>query len=153
MNVLGGLSGRIASASFSLVLGAVSCSEAQQPPAPAAEAGFESRAEGGTTHALPDAGLLDRVERALQADPCVGSMDRWFRRYAYRLDSLQSAADTSTLWFTLHEAGAFEFRPGRVALSPYEFAQIDDRAYLIVTGVYKVPTGELVIETCGPNME
>ena len=108
--------------------------------------------EGLHTRRLPNPAIVDRIEQKLSTQPCVGSLDRWFRRYAYGLDHQRGGVDGNTISFSLHEAGAYEFRAGREIVRPLEFATIDDRPYRYAWGTYNVARDTLVIETCGPNV-
>ncbi len=103
------------------------------------------------THPLPPVRLVARIERGLQNDPCIGSMARWYRRYSYGLDHERGVVDPNIVWFTFHQAGAYQFRAGRSIQEPREDDSLDDRPYLVASGTYDVAADRLAVEMCGPN--
>ncbi|HRO33120.1 MAG TPA: hypothetical protein PLQ03_06870 [Brevundimonas sp.] len=111
---------------------------------------------------VPDPVLLDRIEQQLAQDQCVGSLDKWQRSYAWRLNwwgsrglvgSKWLGADKSVVMFDLKQAGVFGFKAGRRVRSPDQrLFEYDSRDYLFAHGRHDVRTGEVVIEYCGPNL-
>lgn len=105
------------------------------------------------TQLRPTDELLNRIETRLMANPCIGALDRWARRYSYGLDHDRGGLDTDTVWFSMHEAGAYEFRSGRAVLSPREFGStVDDRPYRFAAGRFDVHLNQVTVEHCGPNL-
>jgi hypothetical protein len=102
---------------------------------------------------LPTAAVIDRLERRLEQEPCIGSLDRWYRRYTNGGDEERGGIDPSKIEFSLHEAGKFEFESGREIVKGLEFPLLDHRAYKYASGVYDISTDKLTLELCGPNTQ
>ncbi len=100
---------------------------------------------------LPSPEVIDRIEQRLSANSCIGSMERWSRRYAYGLNTQTGEAKTDTIGFLFQEANRYEFREGRVVVTPEKFITIDDRPYRIATGTFSPATGKLELNSCGQN--
>jgi hypothetical protein len=100
----------------------------------------------------PPVKVVDRIERKLSAHPCVGSLDRWFRRYRHPIHPKTSVLDRSRVGFFFHEAGVHGFRAGRVIHSFEEHPGTDHRSYKVVTGTYYRKNRRLIVDFCGPNV-
>lgn len=102
---------------------------------------------------LPPA-LMDKMERAISAQPCIGSMDKWHRRYSYKawMEGAVYHRDTMTIAFVLAEAGRFEFLRGRQFVVSPKPPMIDDRSYKVAYGQYDLETGRVTLTGCGLNM-
>lgn len=100
----------------------------------------------------PDAAVVSKIEQMLSADPCIGSMDQWSRRYAFGLDSQTGGSDRRTIWFLFQEANKYEFREGRTIVEPDKFITLDDRSYRSASGTYTPSRDKLEINHCGPNV-
>ncbi len=101
---------------------------------------------------LPSEDVVDAIEQKLSLDPCIGSLDRWSRRFAYGFDPETGDADRSSIAFLFQEAGKYEFREGRFIVTPDKFITVDDRPYRIAAGTYTPETQKLELSACGPNI-
>jgi hypothetical protein len=105
-------------------------------------------------HPLPNAKVVDLIERQLATSPCIKDLSGWRRVYAYAMNDARSAVDGNVVVFVLRQAGVFNFHPGRV-IERTEGSEIggtiDDRSYSIVTGRYEVVDGRIVLDDCGLN--
>jgi hypothetical protein len=102
---------------------------------------------------LPTEAVIDRLEAELNGKPCIGSLSAWFRKYTNGGDVHRGGVDPNMLEFSLHEAGKFEFKPGRTIVPTSDFPVLDDRAYKYASGSYDIRSSKLVVETCGSNVE
>lgn len=100
---------------------------------------------------VPGNALLDRVEQALERNPCVGALSRWARHY--RFGGTGRHVDENVVTFELREAGKYDFRSGRYALPPQgeRVFDVDSRDYLMAAGHYAVQEGRMSIDYCGPT--
>ena len=103
-------------------------------------------------HPLPDDRTVDRLEERLSKHPCIGSLDRWSRRYSFALDHEQGRVHGEVIWFHLREAGAFEFLADRRIVRPRDDIAPDDRPYLYAHGSYDIRANRATVESCGPNL-
>ena len=99
----------------------------------------------------PDAAVVDRIERSLAENHCVGALRRWSRKYSYALEHSRGAVDTNTVLFTLREVGP-ESREGRAVVSPGAmFSSVDDRRHRFAAGSYDIRSSSLTVDFCGQN--
>lgn len=99
----------------------------------------------------PPAELVNHIEALLAKEPCVGSLDRWSRSYAY--DFLpQRVVDTGIVDFQLEQVGPFGIKAAVQITYPDAWVNIDDRPIRVVSGDYDVRENRVRIAFCGNNM-
>lgn len=125
-----------------------------------------------TTMRPPSPALADEIDRVLDQDHCVGSVERWpARYYAWRptpwfrsnddriflwmLTSLWFGSDTSQVEVRLYQGADAEFYPpGRHFLRAGQTdALIDDSNFMFAAGTYDLRTRKLSDWTCGPSVD
>lgn len=99
----------------------------------------------------PDVELINKVEKLLNGEPCVGSTDQWRRIYANGVDTQFGGVDPTKVRFRLVEAGKHGIVAGREIVSAKEFVVIDDRDLQVIFGSFDRNTQSINIEYCGPN--
>ena len=102
-------------------------------------------------HVLPTAKQINTTEKALSAESCIGNLIRWSRRYSFAIDYPNGRIDGDAIWFSLREAGRYGFHSGRQIGKPRDFAELDDRQFLIATGTYHLKTHRVKLDACGNN--
>lgn len=102
-------------------------------------------------HSLPTSVQIDDVEQALSRQSCIGDLAHWARRYSYAVDYAHGRVNDDAVWFDLREAGRFGFQSERKIGKPRDFAEIDDRQFLIATGTYDLKSHRLTMDSCGQN--
>ena len=102
---------------------------------------------------LASAEVIERIERALGTDPCIGSLAKWDRIYYQKgwAEGRMRYIDTMSIAFTFHEANKYEFRSRWRFVEPYQ-PMIDDRPYKFATGEYDLMTDRFEIWNCGSNV-
>ncbi|HEY0012607.1 MAG TPA: hypothetical protein VGB79_07105 [Allosphingosinicella sp.] len=100
----------------------------------------------------PPPELVERVERAIAAHECVGSLERWDRLYSYSWQRDGRTVDRRVISFIFRQAGTNDFRPGRKSVAPRAWIDTDDRRYDLVDGRFFLDSGRLDVEYCGSNL-
>jgi hypothetical protein len=104
---------------------------------------------------LPEWRQVDRVERALAANACIGSLDRWDRRYFYALGRERSGpfgrreVDRDVIGFKFDEAGVGDYRSLRRVGHVEQFTTYDHRQRRSAAGAYDLRRGRLDLWSCG----
>jgi hypothetical protein len=93
-------------------------------------------------HSLPTNAQIDAVENALAHKPCIGNLDHWARRFTYALDYEHGRIDDDVISFDFREAGRFGYHKGRKIGRPRDFAEVDDRQFLLAIGTYRLSAGK-----------
>lgn len=98
----------------------------------------------------PSDAVVERIEAKLARDPCVGSIDRWHREYAFT-QAVNQPLDPNeiAIWLTDTRLGGGAL--GRVIRKTVEEWPVDDRPIKVVSGIYNIQQDLLTIEHCGPN--
>jgi hypothetical protein len=130
----------------------VCCRKAETTHAPESEQHWQKRYDAwAARQPRPPAQLVDSVEALLAKEPCVGSLDRWSRFYAY--DRLpEKTVDTAIVDFQLEETGTIGVKAGRHVTEPDSWVNIDDRPIRMVSGDYDVKENRIRIAFCGKNI-
>lgn len=99
----------------------------------------------------PSPATLDRIERQLSNDPCIGDLSRWARYY--RFDSKNGEIDMSKILFDFNEQKSSGEKAGRYLRPPRDekVFELDDRNNIVAFGTYYLPSGKVHIAFCGPN--
>ncbi len=122
---------------------------------------FISACSGSVIPSEPSAAVLDRLERQLTQQPCVGNLNQWERNYGFfSAPVLNGIFGQGVRWYyrgkvfvDLRQAGFEEFRAGRyVHRVPPHFGIADDRPYKLVGGEYDVKVDRLRLHWCGANI-
>jgi hypothetical protein len=100
----------------------------------------------------PPVEIVNRIERVLEKEPCVGRLDRWARFYAYNEDTPTKTLYPKIVDFQLEEAGKFGVQPGRRITEPNSWVTIDDRPLMIVSGDFDLSENRIRIAFCGNNV-
>jgi hypothetical protein len=103
-------------------------------------------------HRHPPKVILDHIDAALSQNACVGNLAKWDRLYSFNHKRGDPEVDESVIHFQFREAGRYDFKAGRRTTMPLEWLNLDDRQYDLVSGHLDVPSRNLVIEYCGPNV-
>src|SRR4051812_36881781 len=107
--------------------------------------------------ARPGTLAIDRIERLLAGQPCIGALDRWERHYGYGLGgdyrSPDHGVERDRITWAYVQAGVYGFRPRRLVESAHEGLGIDERQMRFAFGDYYVSSGRLVIHSCGWNSD
>lgn len=96
----------------------------------------------------PTDATLNRIERRLGQDACIGDLKNWSRTYSYAQQSEKWSTDLVEFRFV--RPGNDGARPGRF-IDQKRSASLDDRNYELVYGSYKISTDELDVWACGWN--
>jgi hypothetical protein len=106
----------------------------------------------------PDTKLVDRVESLLAKEPCVGSLDKWTRVYAYnRLPRKavgglpKEAVDRGIVDFHLEAVGVGN-KPERHITEPNSWVTMDDRPIKMADGDYDLKDNRIRFSFCGNNL-
>ena len=140
-------------AAVCLIVTPIACAEPD--PQRDWERSLEQRADEAGT---PAVAVIDKLERRLEKEPCIGELSNWQRRYWYGYDEegpFPAPVDKGKVEFKLSEAGKFDFVSGRriVRLDDADAQpMIDDRPYLVVFGRYDTTKEMLTLDGCGPNI-
>jgi hypothetical protein len=96
----------------------------------------------------PPAETVDRIERRLAKNKCVGRLGGWWRHYAYQV----LAQKVNKGFVSVHyvEAGHDHLRSGRYVAEPLP-PEIDDSQHRLVYAEYKIATSRFTNFTCGWN--
>lgn len=95
--------------------------------------------------------LVDRIESLLAKEPCVGSLDRWSRFYAY--DYLpERTVDAGIVDFHLEEAGKMGIKPGVHITVPDSWVNLDDRPIKMAEGDFDIAENRIRFGSCGENV-
>ena len=103
-----------------------------------------------STHPLPSAHIIDKLEAHLAKQPCVGRLDKWERTYFHGLTGDRSKVDGNKVEFSLREAGRYDFKAGHHVVRPDDDRAIwfpDDRPYQYASGIYDVATRQLKLRS------
>jgi hypothetical protein len=101
----------------------------------------------------PDSAMIDKLERKLSPNPCIGSLARWSRSYSFERDPESRRVVRRIVTFLYEEAGKFEFKAGRHIFAPGEVPiNLDDRQYMIAFGTYDLQSDKIEVGACGPNV-
>lgn len=100
---------------------------------------------------LPKNEQIDSVERALSHRQCIGDLKKWARRYSFSIDYKTGHVDGNAIWFSFREAGRYGFHSGRQVGKPRDFAEVDDRQFMIAFGTYYLAEQRLKLDDCGNN--
>ena len=99
----------------------------------------------------PPTQLIEGIEALLAKEPCVGSLERWSRHYAYnRLP--EKTVDAGIVDFHLEELGTPDVKPGRHITEPNSWVNIDDRPIEMAEGDYDVKENRIRFAFCGENV-
>lgn len=125
---------------------------------------------GLTTTRPPSPALADEIDRALERDPCVGSVERWPARYYgwkptswfrandgrkvfWMLSGPWLGSDTSKVNVRLYQGASESIYPrGRHLLrADQDELRLDSSNFLFAAGTYDLRTRKLTDWTCGPS--
>jgi hypothetical protein len=98
----------------------------------------------------PAAAAVDRLEQVLEGKPCIGQLSDWERRYTYGIKLPDGGVDRSVIEFHFFEAGVDNFQNRRIRQRNADIFLYDGGAR-VAFGEMKVATGEVTIDSCGPN--
>ncbi|MEG8038268.1 hypothetical protein QP166_02515 [Sphingomonas sp. LR60] len=96
---------------------------------------------------------MDKMERRIATAPCVGSPDKWERRYFYKtwVTGTVFHLDEAVIKFEYYEAGKFEFKEGRKFYIDPPLPMMDDRRFRIAYGYYDWTKDRVTLLACGKN--
>lgn len=121
------------------------CRPAEQPSSP-------------EPSAVPSESDIDRLELQLASDPCIGSLQKWERTYRIHRNIAVSGPDRGKIYpdvidFLFREAGQFGIHSGRNVRRPeaLNVFRIDDTPVRMAWGSFRISTGKLNVDFCGPN--
>ena len=97
----------------------------------------------------PSAKVVEKLERALSRNRCIGDINLWSRRYAFGLDD-NHRLSTDRINFSLKRAGS-AMRPGREIVPFRLFPVLDDSQFNRADGYYVPSSGRAKVTYCGPN--
>jgi hypothetical protein len=100
---------------------------------------------------LPQVRDIEQAEQVLARFPCVGSMRRWVRRYAFARNAKTLRVDPSLIRFEFVTAGYRGRRAGREVVPFAALMQVDDGDFGMANGVYSIRTHLATLSYCGPN--
>jgi hypothetical protein len=96
-----------------------------------------------------DDALIDRIERGLAQNRCVGTLSRWVREYAYLPAYADARWNSNTIEFTLYEPPA-GVGVRRFVILPEEYFRPDEhRHHGFAKGHYDIQANTLTIVACG----
>jgi hypothetical protein len=101
---------------------------------------------------IPSDADVDRLENELKAEPCIGPLAGWERRYRYSSDT-GGVVSQNQIQFNLRQAGAFEIRAGREITPPHPADEhdIDETPVKMASGIFDRSQGKLYVAFCGLN--
>lgn len=103
------------------------------------------------TYPLPSTKEVAAAEQVLALQPCIGGLDKWYRRYARKIDWRQGHVDRDLLWFRFREAGLYGYRSGRKIGRLADLVDPDDRQFRYASGTYNLRTQQVTFVACGSN--
>ncbi|WP_404712412.1 hypothetical protein [Sphingomonas sp. MMS24-J13] len=98
----------------------------------------------------PSREIVDRVERLIAGQPCIGRLGQWSRSYAFHLLPNRTAY-TQIIDFHFEEAGTPEVQVGRQVTAPAAWVNLDDRPIRMASGDYDLRDNRIRVEFCGAN--
>ncbi len=123
-----------------------------------------------TTTRPPSRALADEIDRSLEQDPCIGSVERWPSRYygwrptswfwandirglLWMVSGPWLGSDTSKVSVRLYRGASSEDYPaGRHLLrADQDKLSLDSSKFLFASGTYDVRTRQVRGWTCGPS--
>jgi hypothetical protein len=123
-----------------------------------------------TTTRPPSRALADEIDRALEQDPCIGSVERWPSRYygwrptswfwandirglLWMVSGPWFGSDTSKVSVRLYQGASSEDYPaGRHLLrADQDKLSLDSSKFLFASGIYDVRTRQVRGWMCGPS--
>ena len=99
--------------------------------------------------AKPPAAIIDQIEAKLARDLCVGSMDKWNRRYAFR-QAVNKPADRNDIRILFTAASPVD-PAGRFISENTDYWPTSDDRTKTMFGKYDIRRKRLTIEHCGEN--
>ena len=101
-------------------------------------------------HAKPSSASVDQIEGRLAREPCVGSLEKWHREYAFRKEvNRPRDRDDIRVWF---QAASPHDPAGRFVRETTDEWPMTDNPMNMVFARYDVRSDKLVLEYCGPNV-
>ena len=100
-------------------------------------------------HAKPPAAIIDQIETKLANDPCVGTMDKWVRRYGFR-QAVNQPPDRNDIRILLSPASPVD-PAGRFISENTDYWPTSDDREKMVFGKYDIRLKRLTVEHCGDN--
>lgn len=98
---------------------------------------------------------VERVERALATNTCIGAVNDWDKRYFYVkargqvIPPLSPVRDVNVIGFFFNEAGVGDYRAGRRLGDVERFIGYDHKQRRAAAGEFDLRTGEAKIWSCG----
>lgn len=112
---------------------------------------MEQRVARLQAHPLPPRQLIDDIEKRVASSPCVQSLGRWDRQYAYLLRG--DEVDESVIEFVFVELKAPDRAPELRITSPGATIDPQDGRFQAVAGKFDRRTRAVTIDACGETGE
>ena len=101
----------------------------------------------------PSAALVSRIEALALRDSCVGSLDRWWREYAFAVTYGPKGIEVhrNVVQVSMIEAGHHGHRAGRFIVAEPAPPELDDSQFKLAFGEYDIASGRFTRWVCGQN--